>query len=111
MAKIEASPDLGRIKGIEDLQRFLSTWVRDCHNVVNGSLEFGKNIIGTTSEVTFSAANTDTRIAHGLGRAPTGYLIIGQSASGSIYDGVAAADSTYLYLRASAAMRAKIIVI
>lgn len=49
--------------------------------------------------VSFSTADADVRVRHGMGRAPGGWRVIEQSAAASVYTG-SAATRWFLYLRA-----------
>lgn len=56
------------------------------------------------SVVTKAIAITDTQVSHGLGRKPRGYLVVGQTASASLFDGTASDEpETFVNLKASAA--------
>jgi hypothetical protein len=101
MSKVQASSDLSTIKP-EELQKYTTLALNDIVQTVNGKLEFGPNISGRMVVVQFTAANTDTTMAHGLGKTPSGYLVIGLSASMIVYNGTVANTSTNVILRSSA---------
>lgn len=54
------------------------------------------------SVVSHAVAGTEFSVAHGLGKVPTGYIVYGQSAAGSLYDGSTANTKTTLYLKSNA---------
>ena len=100
MSKVTASTDFDRVKP-EDLPKFLSLFGEQVVQVLNNGLDFQSNFNCALISVTFSAANTDTAVSHGLGRVPTGYLIYSRSTAMDVYDGVTAWTSDTLYLRTS----------
>lgn len=61
--------------------------------------------------VTFTGAGMDARVAHGLGRAPTGYIQVRASAGVTVYDSpTAASDPTVaINLRATGAATVSLI--
>lgn len=66
--------------------------------------EEGENISGTFQVYTSNAvADTEDTIAHGLGVAPIGFLVINIDKGGVVYDGGTAWDSTNIYLKCSTA--------
>lgn len=40
----------------------------------------------TRLNVNFASANANTTISHGLGRKPSGYIVLGRSVAGEIFD-------------------------
>lgn len=109
MSKVQASVDLATLKP-EDFQRYATMALEDIVRQVNGGLDFTSNFSGRLLSVTFSASATDTALAHGLGRVPTGYIITSLSASMVVYSGSAAWTNSSIYLRASAAGTAGVLV-
>lgn len=69
--------------------------VRQLLRAVNGRLSFGNgvhssqsgNIDGHTKEVTFTNANTDYEIPHGLGRVPIGLIVLDVNVDGAVVRG------------------------
>jgi hypothetical protein len=60
----------------------------------------------TTVSITFDAtdhATVDEKVRHQLGKIPQGYRVVKRSAAGSVYDGSAANDRNFLYLRSDTA--------
>jgi len=86
----------------EERWNFQSQINDEVKTILNNGLTFTDNFAGKITTVTFSAANTDVAVAHGLGRVPTGYLIISSGASMSVYTGSSAWTSNLIYLRSSA---------
>lgn len=101
MSKVTADSGIDKASA-EDQPRLLSVFLDQVKTIINNGLQFVDNFSGKTLTLTFSAANTDTALTHGLGRVPTGYIIIKRSASMVVYDGSAAWTSQLIYLKASA---------
>ena len=55
------------------------------------------------SFTTHAVAGTEFSVGHSLGTPPAYYIVLGQAASGSLYDGTTANTSTTFYFRSSAA--------
>lgn len=66
---------------------------------LNEKILSGKLIDVTTD----GSANTESSHAHGLGRTPTGYIVVGKDKAGVIYDGSSAWDATDIYIRSDTA--------
>lgn len=111
MPIIKTKSDLGNIKTLEDIVRFVAIFAKDIVDNINGRLEFDTNLKSDTVEVTFSTANAEKEISHGLGKVPTGYLVKRASAACSIYDGDTKNSATKIYLKSSAAATVRIIVV
>lgn len=62
-------------------------------------------------EVVFPSAFVDVAFAHGLGRVPVGYQVVGMSAPMVVYDGAASPSEDYLVLRSNEPGTAKILVL
>lgn len=108
MSSITASSDIDRVKP-EDLPRWTSICLENIISTVNGKLDFQTNFNQKTVSVSFSAADTDTAVSHGLGRAVTGYILVGASAAMSLYDGSSGGTDQVLYLKSSATGSARIL--
>jgi hypothetical protein len=102
MSKLTADAGIDKITDDADKWRFISTFFAELKQLINNGLQFADNFNGKTLTLTFSASATDTALTHGLGRVPTGYIILKRSASMTVYDGSAAWTSQLMYLRASA---------
>lgn len=80
---------------------------------LNGNLEFGPNIKASTTVVVFPAASQVVAVPHTLGRTPTGYLVVKQDVAGSVLTSETTNQWTanVIYLNASAAMTATLIIV
>ncbi len=101
MSSIQANNNFANLKG-EELARFVEVWAQEVSRVVNGKLDFQTNFNCKFVSITFSSANTDTSINHGLGRVPAGYIVTSLTAALVPYDGTVPSTDSTLTLRASA---------
>lgn len=108
--KFTASKDVNRLESLEELRRFTAIALTQLSQIVNNGISFADNFDSAILTVTFSAANTEQAISHGLGRVPAGYICIGSAAATTLYDGSSANTSSLLYLRATVATSARILV-
>ena len=110
MAKINAKVELHNIETLEELVRFSSIALANIRDQVNGNLTFQDNISNRIIGATFVSANTTLQIQHSLGRVPLMWLTGNVSADSVIYQ-TREADQDFVYLAASAACGAKILLI
>jgi hypothetical protein len=110
VARISASTKIEMIKEDSEKFRYISIVLDNIAAVVNGNVEFLVNMRLKQVSVTFTATNTDTSVAHGLGFLPSGYIIIGSTAAMSVYDGSISNTVTTLTLRASATGTVRLLV-
>lgn len=111
MGKITAPFDVSKVEDPEDFRRFVSQWMKQAQQIVMGLLTFGENIQSKQVDVTFTAGATPTRVQHGLGYIPTGYLQVGASTDLVVY-GLRGSDwnADAISLQANKAGTAKLIV-
>ena len=110
MSSVLSNTDFGNLKTWDELKRFVTTWAGEITGAVNGGLEFGPNIRCKIITANFSAANTENTFIHNLGRIPTGYIVVKQSAATSVYDGGTPNTSTAIFLKASAVANTTLLV-
>jgi hypothetical protein len=108
MSRLIRSFDFDRVTP-DDLGRYLNQWCEDAVAVINGGIDFATNFNANEITINFSAANTDTPIAHGLARSPNRYILTSATAAISLYDGTLATTSSIIYLRSSATGTATIL--
>lgn len=103
--KITASTAIQNCQNLPDVQRFTGAALTQIASAINGSLTTKDNLSFNVLSFAFTAAGKELGVKHGLGTAPTGYMIVGSGGTlpPSIYDGITATDATTLYLRATAA--------
>jgi len=102
MAKIRKLSNLTTIKDPQEFMRHGSQAIGAAVDTINGGLEFDSNLNTSSVSVTFTAANTDTMVTHGLGKVPVGYLKSKASANCNIFDGTKSATDTVIYLQSTA---------
>lgn len=92
------------IENVQEEKRWssLTLFLKDIYTILSKGIVIQDNFRGVVLDVTFSAADTDTTIVHGLSYTPTKYIVLSRSANFVVYDGAAASDLTNFYLRASA---------
>ncbi len=110
MSKITDEPGVDKIKEPAEQIRFIATFLDSIKSLLNNGLGLVDNFAGKNVSATFSVANTDTALVHGLGRVPTGYIVSRRSASMNVYDGATAWTSNVIYLKSSATGTATIFV-
>jgi hypothetical protein len=82
----------------------------DSANLRLGSVSLGDGV-GTAGNLkarylsitTNATANAESVFAHGLGRVPTGYVVVKNGNGGVVYDGTTPWTDTYIYLRCTTA--------
>jgi hypothetical protein len=103
--------DVSSVESWEDLRRWSAQMFKDIGSAINGQIAFGENIQSTRASATFTAANTEVRVSHSLGRVPSGYIVISSSANISVFNGGSANTETDLYVQASGAGTVTLLVI
>lgn len=113
--RLTGNPKVGNVKDWMGLRRFTSNFLELLPPILNGGIEFGKNIRSDGPlQFTITEANQVVPLAHTLGFIPMGYLLIYQTTNAVVF---VADESTYpwtettVYLTASAAVRARVILI
>ena len=110
MPRIKVPLSVSNTEDLENLRRFTAKTLSDVVDVINGNLDFGDNVRCKIQTVNFLASNSDTQIAHGLGYVPTGYIVVGQSATGTVYDGSQAKTNRDIWLKCTAAITVKLLI-
>ena len=88
----------------------ITLFLKDVYNILNKGLVFADNIRGALLTITFDAADTETKIEHGLSYAPRNYLVFSASAAMVLYDGDTNTTVKNIYLKSSAAGVARVFV-
>lgn len=88
----------------EDIFRFLSEQEDRLDAVLNGGLGFSENfdavIVSFTSSGTPNAENT---VAHSLGKAPTGFIVLNKNKAAHVFDGGTTWTADNIYLKVDVA--------
>lgn len=108
--RISSPSQLQSVENFEQLRRFVTIYLTELTRLINGNLNFGENILNSPAVVTFPAAGQDVVVPHKLGFIPNGYLVSKRSDNFVIYDGAQANTNEVLYVRASAAGTASLII-
>ena len=99
MSRLTESTDSSQVKP-EDLSSHLDKFCQQVSEIMNGGIDFKTNFNGGQVNAVFTAVNTDTAVAHGLDRIPTGYIPTSKTAAMHVYTGVTPWNKTLIYLRA-----------
>jgi hypothetical protein len=108
--RIKTVQDISNVGSWEDLRRYASISLKSIVDVVNGDVDLVDNCRTSLVSVTFTAANTETKVAHGLGKVPQGYITVGRSADVRVYDGASDSTSENVFVRASGAGTVRLLV-
>lgn len=109
MSKLLALSEFSKLKDQDDLQRMLSAFCREVHDVVNGNLEFDANIKTKVVDATFSSSATDVAINHSFNRTDVKYIVCGKDATCDVFDGATVNSKTTIYLQSTAAAKVRLI--
>lgn len=102
--------DLSNLENFEQLRRFGAALFREITDLLNGQVTFQDNFSANTLTQNFPIANQDTPINHGLGRVPSGYILVGADVAMSVYDGQGASTVDTIFLRSNAVGTARILI-
>lgn len=87
-------------KFARDLLTTLGEAFKNLTDILNRGISISDNLdcrlVTVTTDLT---PGTEFSVAHTLGKVPTGYIVYGQNAAGSVYDGTTANTKTALYLK------------
>lgn len=99
MPRIQVIQDITNEKKPDEFMRQSSQIHQQTVDIMNGNLEFDKNIKSQTVSVDFTAVDTDVAVSHNLGKKEVNYLKGKQSVAMSVYDGSKPTTTTTIYLR------------
>lgn len=84
----------------KELITALSNWSMVLKSILDKGISFDDNVdVSRISVVSHATPGTEFSISHGLGKIPLGYIVIGQSGAGSVYDGTTPNTKDILYLK------------
>jgi hypothetical protein len=87
----------------KDLLTALSNWGFVLKSILDGGISINDNVDASVISVTSDATpGTEFSVLHGLGKIPSGYIVMGQDGSGSVYDGSTSNTNATLYLKSNA---------
>lgn len=101
------SPSAAELRQFDrDLMTVLSGFFQNLTAIIDGGISFNDNMdVSRVSVTSHATPGTEFSVAHLLGKVPTGYIVYGQNAAGSIYDGSTGNTSTTLYLKSDVASK------
>jgi len=108
--KMTSSKDINNVASWIEARPYLAQTLSEMIAVINGNVGLTDNCQTSLVTVSVTAADTDTVVEHKLGKTPQGYLIAGNSANVTVYDGATANTDSKLYVRASGATMLKLLV-
>ncbi len=109
--KLTLPRNVSNLNDAEQLGRFVQVAFDDIESVINGNVEFNKNIGAKQIDCQFPFANSDASFSHGLGRIPSGFFVVGLDVASIIYNGAVTNTVDFIYLRSSVAQaNAKVMV-
>lgn len=108
--KVTATPDISNVETIDDVKRFSTACLKQLVESVNGNLILTENVKASVVSVSFGSADSDTAVAHNLGKPPVGFILCGASVAMSLYNGSTAANNTTIFIKSTAAGSASVLV-
>lgn len=109
MSQVQALSDLGNIEDPTEFMRQASKLLTSIVDVVNGGLEFDKNLLSQTVDFTFTAVNTEFAVPHNLNRTGLNYIVVSKSAYCDVARVVNRDTKTAIYLIGSGIANVKLI--
>lgn len=108
--KVKTILDVSNVQTWQELQRYSAQILKSFLDVINGNVDLVDNCSTSFVSVTFSAANTETKVAHTLGRTPQGYIVAGATADVRVFDSSSASTADAIFLKASGAATVRLLV-
>ena len=102
MSLVKTPQSVSNVKGVEELQRFVSQAVEAITSEVNGRLSIDKNLAVSLVSVVFTTTSSPQSVDHGLKRLPIGYFITKKSAAMDVFGGLEDATTLKANMQASA---------
>lgn len=88
----------------QDILRSLTDVFASIESILNSGIKFQDNVdCKLKSVASHGTPGTEFSLAHTLGKVPVGYIVYGQSAAGSIFDGTTANTATTIYFKSDVA--------
>lgn len=109
MPQITTSDQITSIEDDPQKFRYIQLFLQNVKSILNGNIEFDKNMLINSFSVDFTVANSDTTIVHNLGKIPKGYIIIGKTVAMDVYDGTITSTTQNITLKSTVVGTAKII--
>ncbi len=109
MSRLTESTDVTQVKP-EEIGSHLDRFSQQVGEILNGGVDFKTNFNGSLVNAVFTAVNTDTAVAHNLGRIPTGYIPTAKTGAMHVFTGTAPWTKTLMYLQSDAVGTAGLLV-
>lgn len=100
--KIKVTQDLSNIQTFEEFRRYCSISFSQIVEAINGNISIPDNCNISFVSADFSAANTEVKVIHGLGRTPNGWFVVSPTAAMQVYKGSTTDTSSEIYVKSSA---------
>lgn len=85
-----------------DLITVLGFLSQNLKEILDTGISFDDNMdVSFVTVTTHATANTEFAVTHNLGKVPTRYVVVGQNAAGSVYDGTTENTKTTFYLKSN----------
>ena len=115
MGRIRFYRSFSQLEVFKDFARWVSPWIEEITQIVNGQLQFGENIASVGPyDVVFTGSSDVQTVEHTLRLVPRGTMVLKQTAGISIYAPSGSAytwTSSKIYLQATGAGTVTIYVI
>jgi hypothetical protein len=108
--KLKIPATVSNAESWQELQRYVAQSIDAIASLLNGRVGFIDNCQVSYVTVVFPSASTTISVDHTLGVQPTGYIVVGKNAGAHVFDGDTANTTSKLYVQASAAMTARLLV-
>lgn len=108
MSRITKDTSVDRFADWQTASKYCAELFEQIARLFSNGQSIADNFDAKILTLTFSSSATDTTLVHGLGRVPTGYLVLRRSANMVVYDGTGAWSANSISLKSSAAGNATI---
>lgn len=89
--------------------RYIEKFMQAVRRLLNGNLEFDKNMLIQPQIVTFPASGVEVQISHGLKRVPRGYLVVSRDFANIVYDSATPWNESFIYLKGNGGFKAGLV--
>ena len=79
-------------------------------SAINGGISFDENITCSTVEATFTTANAEVQVSHGLNKVPTGWIVVSPTVAMQVYKGNNTDTNKFVYVKSTAVGSCSLIV-
>lgn len=108
--KITTPINIDNVTTLGDVIRYSGILIGQMKDAINGGISYSDNIACAVKTVSFTASGAELRVSHNLGSIPFGYIKVG-GANITVYDSSTPATKTDIYLKATGAGSAKLVIL